>query len=74
MVSLTHALALICLGEFHEFVVFLQLPIHDGLDTVHIFSSFRALKLLVAEERKLMENLAGSRSLFLALEFTNRWF
>jgi isoprenylcysteine carboxyl methyltransferase (ICMT) family protein YpbQ len=52
----------------------LQFSIHDGFYAIHIFSRFWALKLLVAEERELVEDLPWPRAMFLVLELTDSWF
>jgi hypothetical protein len=74
VVGFTHALALVCFRELRELVILLQFAVHDCLDALHVFGSFGALELLVAEECILMEDLSWSRSFLLVLEFTNSGF
>lgn len=49
--------------------MFLQLSVHDSLDTLHVFGGVGTLELLVTEERELVEHLARTSALLLALEF-----
>jgi hypothetical protein len=74
MVSLAHSLAFVGLRKLRELLVFLQFPVHDGLDSLHVLGRFWTLELLVTKQSKLMKDLAWAGAVPLTFELANSWF